>query len=119
MSVHVNAVRTTAQAVLDARGVAYFSYVDAKGETSQRRVALDDVSDTHLRGHDLDRNAFRTFRIDSVQSIDKTVRLTAASMVAMLKASLLTRTGDVVTDELAEERARNIATGLIGIEVVA
>ena len=44
--------------------------------------------------------------------------LSARECVAMVKQLIMTRKGDVIDDNLATERARNIATSLVGYTIV-
>lgn len=46
--------------------------------------------------------------------LDPTEPVPARELVEQLAAQILVRKGEVITEELAFERARNIATGLIG-----
>jgi hypothetical protein len=46
-----------------------------------------------------------------------TDEITASDLVSEIESPLLTRRGDTVTDELARERARNIAAALSGLKV--
>lgn len=45
-------------------------------------------------------------------------RVSAAELWPLIADSIMCRSGEVVTRELAEERARNIVTGLLGTEVI-
>lgn len=43
-----------------------FSYIDTKNNYSHRRVSVNSITNTYIKGYCLDRQATRTFKIDSI-----------------------------------------------------
>ncbi|MDA1381696.1 hypothetical protein PCI56_23710 [Plesiomonas shigelloides subsp. oncorhynchi] len=43
-----------------------FSYIDTKNNFTQRRVSVNSITNTYIKGYCLDRQATRTFKIDSI-----------------------------------------------------
>jgi predicted DNA-binding transcriptional regulator YafY len=113
-----NPIRRAALRILEAGGVAHFRYIDARGQTSTRRVAVEAVTDDQLRGTDLDARAYRAFRLDRIDALESSARVPAGELAKMIAATLLGRQGDVLTEELAQDRAAEIAASLVGVEVL-